>query len=185
MDQSKQLFEDSLSEEQKMERDNNPETIKLLNKLHTDVKGIVLTVLQNFPPEGFIARTIDSLTISAGFVDRCLYHYGSHESRVLFENTSVSELDAEINVGKPTEMVGSQVRRLKEIRMLMLSIAKRMDNLGINIITNFEAQRMLGQARNHFETATIFVEESAKSVSYILTSNPAPSIIQVGGDVKL
>lgn len=172
-------YEMALTEAQRLMKEQEPLTIGLLNELHTKTKGIYLTILQNFPPEGHLKLVIDFLFSAAGLIEIALDYYGSGCGRFKFDDSSTKEVEEDINPGKPTELYGNQIKKLKEIRLLIKSLALQMDKVG-NAMTHFEAQRMLGQARNDLYRAIIFSEEALRSIGFILTQEK-PTIITAGG----
>lgn len=171
-------YEMALSDMQRQLKEQEPATISLLNELHTRTKSIYLTILQNFPPEGHLKLVIDFLFSAAGLIELSLDFYGSGAGRIKFDDPSTNEVEDDVNPGKPVELHGGQVKKLKEIRLLIMSLAMQMDKVG-HAMTHFEAQRMLGQARNDIHRAIIFNEEMLRSVGFILVQE-RPRIIPAG-----
>jgi len=182
---TEEKYEDALAEQKRILREKNPDTIKALNEMMYETRKISNTLLANFPPEGFIDKAIASLYLAYGFIGLSLVFYGAGRDDMKYLDTKSNEIDMPINSHEEIyeDIHGSNVAKIKTIRMFILALSARMDGLA-NLLTDYDAVSKLGKARAELDNALIFVEQAAESISYILT-RPAPKIIPAQGAIKI
>lgn len=182
---TEEKFEDALAEQKRILREQNPETIRNLEGMMAEARKLSNTILANFPPEGFLKGAIDNLYLANGFIGLSLVYFGAGRDDIKFLDTKSNEVDAEINTTEEiyTDIYGSNVAKLKTIRMFILALMDKMDKLG-NLMTDYEAQFKLGKARTALDNSLIFLEQAMYSVSYVLTQ-PKPKIIPAAGGIQI
>jgi hypothetical protein len=178
---TEEVFEDALTEQKRILREKNPETIILLNEMQAECRKLSNTLLSMYRPEGFIKNVIDALYVAYGYIGMALVFFGAGRSNVKFENTKSAECDVEINGAETlyNDLYGTEVAKQKVIRMFILALAAKMDKLGV-IITDYDAQLELGRARTKLNEAIIMIEQSCYSVSFI-DSVPKSHLIDMEG----
>lgn len=144
------------AEQKKLNGEQNPTFVNDMVDLRKKVVKLFNTLISLFPPQGYTDHIMKSLVQAESYLDMALEPFGMMSPTDKIDDSGITEVDEDVLFENKEylEVYGDPIRRLKTLRLELLSIILKLDSLA-DVCLVREALPFMSYTRNKLYDAEV------------------------------